>query len=463
MSRFKLGWYIGILLLLSGRLYAQAPQSLSLKDLLQHVDRSAPMLLTDSSAVSIKEAQARETGLNWLPNLKLNYQTNIGTNNNVGGPYFGYGGIIPSNNRGVRDESNTTAVITNLGIASFDWEIYNFGAYNAQNKAARADVEVQRDQFKTSRYDLEAYVIENYLALLRLREYETIQLRNIDRNKEIRRSIRALARSGIRAGVDTSIAEAELSRSRLSYIELSNQSKQIQLKLSAISGMPYQSIIPDTTAESKLFASSAELRLFNADTVNHPLVTYYRSLYNSSRQREELVKKSYNPKIMLQAAAWGRGASLDAEQNFKPLHTGCGFQRENYVVGLGVTYNLFDIKRRQVKLNTQKLSSQYALNKLNEQRTLLAANASQADANVSAALERLNEIPKQLKAANAAYRQKFSLYRSGLTDIIELNAALNLLYRAETDQISARYSYLQALFQKAVAENQVNTIINLLN
>jgi adhesin transport system outer membrane protein len=75
----------------------------------------------------------------------------------------------------------------------------------------------------------------------------------------------------------------------------------------------------------------------------------------------------------------------------------------------------------------------------------------------------LQEIPKQLKAANAAYRQKFSLYKSGLTDIIELNAALALLYRAEVDLISAKYSYTQALFQKAVTENQVNTVINLLN
>lgn len=462
MLRFKLSWCIGILLLAPGLLYAQAPQSMSLKYLLQKVSQSAPTLLTDSSAILIKEAQARETGFNWLPNLKLNYQANLGTNNNVAGPYFGYG-IVPSNNRGVRDESNTTTVLANMGIAAFDWELYNFGSYKAQNKAAEADIEVQKTQFATSKYNLEAYTIENYLQLLRLQEYEGIQLRNIERNKEIRRSIRALARSGVRAGVDTSIAEAELSKSRLNYIELTNQSKQIQLKLSAISGLPYQTIIPDTTAESKLFGQSAEMKMFNADTLNHPLVNYYNSLYNSSLQREDAVKKSYNPKILLQAAVWGRGASLDAEQNFKPLHTGWGFQRENYLVGLSITYNLFDIKRRQIKLNSQKVASQYALNKLNEQKTLLSASAVQADANVSTALERLNEIPNQLKAANAAYRQKFSLYKSGLTDIIELNAALTLLYRAEIDLISARYSYVQALFQKAVTENQVNTVINLLN
>jgi adhesin transport system outer membrane protein len=463
MLRFKHSWCLALLLLATGSLYAQVPdKSITLKDLLKQVAQNAPTLLADSSAILIREAQARETGFNWLPNLKLNYQADIGTNNNTGGPYFGFG-IVPSNSRGVREESNTTAVMTNLGIAAFDMELYNFGAYKAQNKVAGSEVAVQQRQFDTSKYNLQAYTIDNYLQLLRLQEFITVQLRNIERNQEIRRSIRALAKSGIRAGVDTSIAEAELSKSRLNYIELKNQAKQVQLKLSAISGMPYQAIVPDTTAERKLFGQSAESRLFYADTTNHPVIRYYQSLYENSLQREDLVKKSYNPKISLQAAAWGRAASLDANNNFTSLRNGWGFQRENYLVGLGISYNLFDLKRRQLKLNTQKITSQYTLRKLNEQKVLLAASASQADANVATALERLQEIPKQLKAANAAYRQKFSLYKSGLTDIIELNAALALLYRAEVDFISAKFSYTQALFQKAVTENQVSTVINLLN
>jgi outer membrane protein TolC len=78
------------------------------------------------------------------------------------------------------------------------------------------------------------------------------------------------------------------------------------------------------------------------------------------------------------------------------------------------------------------------------------------------ALDRLKEIPKQLKAANDGYRQKLSLYKSGLTDIIELSTALNILYRAETDFMQAKYQYANALFQKAITQNQVTTVLNLL-
>ncbi len=459
---FYIKRYLCVFLLLMMAIGANAQQSITLKELLNRVDQKAPTLLTDSAAILIRQAQAAEVRSNWLPNLKLNYQADIGSSNNTVGPYFGFG-IIPSSSGGIHTTNTTTAAADNLGIAAFDWEVYNFGAYGAQNKVANADIQVERNQFAQSKYGLQAYTISNYLQLLRLQDFLAIQLRNIQRNQEIMRSITSLARSGVRAGVDTSIAEAELSKARLTYIELNNQLKQVQLQLSAISGLPYQSIMPDTSAEMKLISQSAALQLFTTDTVNHPLINYYRSVYQGSLQREYLVKKSYNPKILLEAAAWGRGSSIDAANNYNSLSTGFNFDRSNYLVGVGISYNLFDLRRKQLKLHTQQTATDYALKKLEEQKTLLATSASQADVDLATAQQRLQEIPNQLRAATAGYRQKLSLYRSGLTDIIELNAALNILYRAETDYVQAKYAFSNALFQKAVSENQVSLVLNLLN
>jgi outer membrane protein TolC len=451
---------MAVLLFMAVTVHAQ--QRVTLKDLLNRVDQKAPGLIADSSAIAIKQAQAIEIRSNWLPNLKLNYQTDIGTNNNTAGGYFGFG-IIPSNSRGVRTQSNTSAVLTNLGIAAFDWEVYNFGAYAAQNKVAGSDITVQQNQFQQSKYQLEAYTIGGYLQLLRLQDYLIIQSRNIERNQQIRRSIQSLAKSGVRPGVDTSIAEAELSKARLNYIELDNQFKQTQLQLSAISGLPYQGINPDTVAETRLISQTNVPELIGTDTANHPIIKYFKSVVQNSRDREDRVKKQYNPKILLEAAAWGRGASVDANDQFNQLSNGFGFSRDNYLVGVGISYNLFDLRRRQLKLRTQRAETEYALHSLDEHRSLLNLGVSQADVELNTAKQRLIEIPDQLKAATAGYRQKLSLYNSGLTDIIELNAALNILYRAETDYAQARYSYITALFQKAVAGNQVSTVLNLLN
>ena len=451
-----------MLLLLGAALAANAQQStpVTLKQLLNSVDRKAPTLLTDSAAILIRQAQAAETHSNWLPNLRLNYQADIGTSNNTTGPYFGFG-IIPSSSGGIHNTNVTTALSDNLGIAALDWEVYNFGKYGAENKVANSDIRVEQNQFAQSKYDLRAYTIDSYLLLLRLQDFLGIQYRNIQRTQEIRRSIESLAKSGVRAGVDTSIAEAELSKARLNYIELNNQFKHVQLQLSALSGFPYQSIVPDTTVEMALI-NQPSAYLFQADTANHPLINFYRSVYENDLQREDLVKKLYNPKISFEAAAWDRGSSVNAAGQYNSLSTGYGFQRGNYLVGIGISYNLFDLRRRQLKLRTQKASTDYALRKLQEQQQLLSISASQADVEMQTALDRLKEIPKQLKAANDGYRQKLSLYKNGLTDIVELDAALNILYRAETDYMQAKYEYSNALFQKAITGNQVNTVLNLL-
>lgn len=433
-----------------------------LGSLLLQVDQRAPQLLTDAAAISIRQSEAKEVRSAWLPNLNLNYQADAGTNNNVPGPYFGLG-IVPSNSSGVRTTSNTNTALVNLGIASLDWEVYNFGGYHAQNQLASSAIRVEQSHYGQSKYSLESYAVENYLQLLRLYEFLTIQQKNIIRNQQIIHTVVVLAKTGLRAGVDTSIADAELSKARLIYIELAGQYQQQQQKLALVSGLPAQYIIPDTSLESKLIGRSAELGSLKGDTLNHPLIAYYQSLYQNSQASEELVRKSYNPKLSLEASAWGRGSSLNGNDQFEAMTSGWGFDRSNYLVGLSVSYNLTGLRRRQLKLRTEKLNTEYAFRQLGEQKAILAASSSEASTELTTSTARLDEIPRQLKAARDAYRQKFSLYKNGLTDIIELDAALNILYRAETDFSLARNQFAVALFQKALTENQLPLMLNLLN
>lgn len=449
-----------ILLIPFSRLSAQQHYpALKLTELLSRVAAYAPSLRADSSAINIRQSIAQDTRYNWLPAVKLNYQSDIGTNNNVPGAYFGFG-EVPSNSGGVRPSNISTAALSNLGIASLDWEIYNFGGYKAQNSVAGSDVKVVQDQYQLSKYQLQASVIEDYLQLFHFENLLYIQQENIKRNQQIRSSIQSLATNGIRAGVDTSIAAAELSKSRLILIELTNKFKQLQLRLSALSGIPYQSIVADTTLVQPL-------RLMNMtkglDTsFSHPLITYYQSLYQNSKAKENLVRKTYLPKVMLEGAVWGRGSSITPGNQFDALSQGWGFSRSNYLVGLGISYNLTDLKRKQLKLNTQRNTSIYEEKRLETQKINLKTSLYQADVELQTSLDRLKEIPHQLSAANAAYRQKYSLYKNGLIDLIELNIAQNLLYRAEADYATAKYSFLHAMFEKAITQNQVLPLLTAL-
>lgn len=432
-----------------------------LKLLLDQANERSPFLSADSLAILIRLAQQNTTRYNWLPEFNLGMQADIGTNNNMPGGYFSYG-IVPGNSK-VRTVGNSSSILTDLAIAAVDFTLYDFGEKKAQQQLAASEVQVERSRFNQRKYQLQALVIDNYLQWLRLEDLLAIQQLNIQRNIEIRQSVMALARSGVKAGVDTSIAEAEISKSRLNYVELKGQRQQYKLMLSAITNIPLDQLQPDTGYITRLMEHNQPLMPVDTALAAHPLITYYKSLYRNSLEKESLVKKSYYPTVSIQGAVWGRGSSVSPTDEFRKLSTGIGLERGNYLVGVGIKYDLFDLKRKQLQLKTQQAYTNYAEKQLQEQQMLLSLSENKLDAQLVTAGERLQEIPHQLAAAQAAYRQKLSLYKNGLTDILELNTALSVLYRAETDLIMAKYLYCKTLFEKAIAINRVQSLLYFTN
>ncbi len=461
-ANFLLLYILG-LSLIGLRASAQADTcACGLKELLERVNTQSAFLTPDSAAILVKLAQQNAARINRLPEFNLNAQVNLGTNNNLPGGYFS-NGIVPGNSK-VRTEGNSSTILTDLGIANVNWTIYDFGENRALQQVAASNVEVERSKYNQSKYQLQATAIDNYLQWLRTEEFMSIQLLHIQRNKEIQQSIMVLAKSGIKPGVDTSIAEAEISKLRLNYVQLKGQAQQYKLMLSAVAGIPVEQLQADTNYINKIVVINQAI-FPGADSAmaNHPLLNYYNSIYLNSLDKERLVKKSFLPAVSLQGAVWGRGSSVSASDQFRSLSTGVGFERGNYLVGLGITYDLFDLKRKQVQLRTQQAATNVAEKEFQRQQLLLNLNENKVDAQLVTAGEGLQEIPHQLAAAQAAYRQQLSLYKNGLTSILELNTALEVLYRAETDLIRAKYVYSQMLFEKAINSNQVQTLLQFTN
>jgi adhesin transport system outer membrane protein len=449
-----------IAVICSCSLRAQVPKIVTLVELLRAASSGSPALISDSVAVNIQQSRVSQSDYNWLPTASVNYQANVGTNNNLPGGYFSYG-IVPSNSR-VRNEANASSILTDLGIASFQWEAFNFGANKAERNVVSSGLVTSQARFTQSKYELQALLINQYLQLLQLNRLMHIQELNIQRNLEIRKSIQALAKNGIIAGVDTSIAQAELSKSKLILIELENQYRQVSLELATRSGFNAEMILPDTNLVSKLIAATPQLSQPSPDSINHPLLGVYRSMYEQNKLERILIQKQYLPKVFVSAAVWGRGSSITGNDEFKSMTSGLGFQRGNYLAGVGISYDLFNSKRKRLALNIKEAEIHYADTKIREQDALLKLGFRQADAEVDIARRRFEEIPVQLKAAQAAYRQKLSLYKNGLNDIVELNAAVYILYRAETDFIIAENALCKALFQKAFMENTVARILEVI-
>ena len=87
----------------------------------------------------------------------------------------------------------------------------------------------------------------------------------------------------------------------------------------------------------------------------------------------------------------------------------------------------------------------------------------EADIAIQASMERLKEVPVQLKAAQDAFSQKTAQYNAGIADIAELTNVSYLLYSAEASQVQARTDLLHTLLEKAVTNNTLTDFINRFN
>ena len=110
-------------------------------------------------------------------------------------------------------------------------------------------------------------------------------------------------------------------------------------------------------------------------------------------------------------------------------------------------------------MKTQEAVTNFADQQYKEKQLLLNLNENKLNARLGTMEQKLLEVPHQLAAAQAAYRQKLSLYKNGLINIVELNIALSVLYRAETDMITAKYMYCKTLFEKAINSNRVQSLL----
>lgn len=450
------------LLILAGTLSAQSDTSqyLTLNNAVRLSIQQYPTIQSQQARLNAAKASLEETRKAWLPNLRVSDQLDLGSNNSLNGSYFPMG-LVPSSSGGRRPENKSQAASGNIATLGADWEIYNFGGYTARNKEAEAAVNIQQQRLGVESYNIQSVVIGTYLDLVKFRRLAGLQQKNIDRTELILKAISAFVGSGLKPAVDSAIAAAELSKARLTYIDLRNTVQRLKLQLAALTGLDSSKVKTDTTVDILHKINLAMAVYTDSGYLQHPLLQFQQAVYRDNLALETVVRKSYLPKINLMASGWMRGSSISPADEYKALAGGFGFSRYNYLTGIAITYNFTDLKRTQLKLHTQQYRSIAALQDFNEEKLQLSTAEAQANTDLLSAIDKLKEIPAQKNAASSAYAQKNALYQAGLTNIVELTNALYLLNRAETDEVLVADEAWKAFYRKMYAGNQVSQFLSL--
>jgi outer membrane protein TolC len=228
-------------------------------------------------------------------------------------------------------------------------------------------------------------------------------------------------------------------------------------------GVEPKDFAADTTLVARIpkAAITAEVN----DSLN-PIRLFYQSRVNYSNQQEKLFRREYWPTFSLFGVFQTRGSGFNSnyatDQTSFTQNYGDGISptRQNYLVGVGVTWNLTTIVRSSKKVSAQKLVSEGLTEEYKAIDLQLKAQEDAANARLGYALENYREAPKQVQAAQQAYLQRTTLYNNGLTNLVDVTQALYVLNRAETDRDVIYTNVWQALLMKAAATGDLNLFIN---
>jgi outer membrane protein TolC len=417
-----------------------------------------PVLLQKEALVKAAEAGVTDARHSFLPNSTIGDELSVGSDNALPGSYYSFG-LIPSVSSGINPANNTQAAGGNIAFLFNEYELVNFGLKKATIRRAETNTTVSRADLDREVYLLKWQIGKLFLQMRKSQYQLSIDSENITRYSRLYTVIRAVTRSGIKPGADSALAMAELSQSRTVYNQTQGQFRQLLQQLSYLTGITADRLQIDTVNTGSNFNGQLPAVPVDSSQPANPLLDYYTKQRQLYEQTEQLVKKSYLPKILLTGITWARGSGIDYQDNYKSIPAGWGYQRYNYLAGLTFQYNLFNLVHRRDKeaiIHQEMTASDY---EQKQQQLSLQNLGSRAGEGIRTALKNLAEIPVQIRSAQDAFNQKTAQYRAGIINLVDLTNATFVLYRSESAYVQAISDWLLASLDRAAANGGIDTFI----
>lgn len=438
-------------------------KTLTLKEAVQDALQNYGTIKAKANYAKASAATLKETRREYLPNLNLSAQNDFGTVNSQYGPLYGLGGYGVSSSGPILVGQNWNAAFGALYLANINWDFFSFGKSKEKIKVARNQLTLDQSDVVQEQFQQEIRVSGAYLNLLASQQLSRSQKNNLQRALALRNVIVARVKSGLNPGVDSSLANAEVSSAQ---IALTNAQDIVQQQGNQLA--QYITVTPVDFLLDSSFVSQVPKTLDTASTfnlTNHPVLQYYQNRINISTEREKYLHTFNYPTFSLFNIFQSRGSGFNSYTLNQALYTqnyfsGVNPTRSNYLLGIGVSWNLTSPLRVHEQVRAQQFTSEGLKNEYELVNQQLSAQLILSGTRIQNALRNYQEAPVGLKAAADAYLQKTVLYKNGLATIVDVTQALYVLNRAETDRDIAYNNVWQALLYKAAASGDFGIFYN---
>lgn len=430
---------------------AQKTPVYSLGALVDSARRHLPLLLEKQALVESARAGVKEAKDAFLPQLNVVEELSVGSANDLTGPFLPVPGVVHSIAGSINAASNYQAVTGNMASLYGQYDLVTFGLKDARVANARAYAGLTQADLAKERYLVSWDISRLYFNILSHRYQLAVDQEDVRRYDSMYTISAALTSSGVNPGVDSSLARAGLSRTRVRYNEALGELNRLQDQLAYLTGISNPGIAMDTSTTVPALALPEEN--------GNPLLDYFAKQKAEYDAQEQLARKSFLPRVVLGAGGWARGSSIQYSNVYESPGEGLGYQRLNYLAGVGLTYDLFNGVHRRDRLNVLTQQVRAADYAMQQQQLSLHNQQVQADESIRTARANLGELPAQLRAATDAYQTKLAQYKAGIINLVDVLTAAFELTQAQTGYIQTLNEWYTASLDKAAATGNLDSFI----
>jgi outer membrane protein TolC len=448
--------------------YRADAQVLTLKQAVQTALNNYGTIRAKTNYVKASQANVKETRREYLPDVNLSAQNSYGTVNSQYGPMAAYKVAGTGSSGPLFARQNWNAAFGALYLTNVNWDFFQFGRAKEKTRVAQTVLNRDQSDLDQERFQQSIRVSAAYLDLLAAQKLTISQQHNLERALAFQGVVVARAKNGLNPGVDSSLANAEVSNARIALTnaiefqqEKGNQLAQLMQVAAPDSGNYSLDSVFVSRIPSALNTASAQ------PLKSHPLLKYFQARVSVSDEQAKYLKTFNYPTFSLFGVMQDRGSGFGSgySPQFPDAYTGnylkgVSFDRANYVLGIGVVWNITSPLRVHQQVAAQQFTSQGLQEEYGLISQQLQAQLVLSETRIKNALDNYREAPIQVKAATDAYTQKEVLYKNGLATIVDVTTASFILNQAETERDIAFNNVWQALLFKAASSGDFALFFN---
>jgi outer membrane protein len=412
-----------------------AVTAVTLDDALRRSQQVAPSVIQAQGAIRTAELGLRTAQWQFIPNLVVNPQMSLSLSN-------GQARLDPITGEII---SGSVRTPTYQFGASANYTIFDGFARNYNVKQQRANEAAADASLVTSRFASDLTTTTAFFNALGTKQLVDVAQSSVNAAEGQLRLATAKLHAGSGQLSDSLTALGGFLQARLQLLTAQSNLVVAESNLGRLIGVTGRVAAIDDSAFYRMAAPIDTGAVRQEVMANAPALKSLEASLVASQNAWKISKAAYFPTLSVNAAqSWTGNWDTPHPAPSPSTPTGLIIRRS---VNLTLSMNPWTSLARETQIENAAIRISNAEAQLTDQRNLLAAQVSQAFASLANAQESINVSTAARVALDENMRVVTERYRIGSATITEVLTAQQNLTSAQSNEVSARYSYLLAKAQ----------------